>query len=87
MLINHNDYLQMIHTIKEQIKISQYKAVNSVNKELILLYWKSGTGNVILQNSQWGNKFIDTFAKDIKLEFPALKGVSVRNLKYMRKFA
>ena len=75
----------MIQTIKEQIKISQYKAINAVNKELILLYWK--IGNVILQNSQWGNKFIDTLAKDIKLEFPALKGFSVRNLKYMRKFA
>ncbi len=42
---------------------------------------------MILQNSQWGNKFIDNLAIDIKLEFPDLKGFSVRNLKYMRKFA
>lgn len=42
---------------------------------------------MIKKNSQWGNKFIDTLAKDIKLDFPALKGFSVRNLKYMRKFA
>jgi len=32
------------------------------------------------------NKFIDTLAKDIKMEFSKLNGFSVRNLKYMRKF-
>lgn len=71
--------------IKKQIHTSQYKAIKSVNKELILLYWN--IGNVILDNSEWGNKFIDSLAKDIKIEFPTLKGFSVRNLKYMRKFS
>ncbi len=85
MLINENDYLQTIQKIKEEIKSSQYRAIKSVNKELILLYWN--IGNVILNNSKWGNKFIDSLAKDIKMEFPKLKGFSIRNLKYMRKFA
>ncbi len=85
MLINEKDYFQTIQKIKEQIQSSQYKAIKSVNKELILLYWN--IGNVILKNSEWGSKFIDNLAKDIKIEFPALKGFSVRNLKYMRKFA
>ena len=35
----------------------------------------------------WGNKFIENLAKDIKLAFPDTKGYSVRNLKYMAKFA
>ncbi|WQD37113.1 DUF1016 N-terminal domain-containing protein [Niabella yanshanensis] len=34
-----------------------------------------------------GAKIIDLLAKDLKTEFPKLKGFSVRNLKYMRKFA
>ena len=85
MLINENDYFQTIQVIKEKIHSSQYIAIKYVNKELILLYWN--IGNVILKNSEWGNKFIDTLAKDIKCEFPELKGFSVRNLKYMRKFA
>ncbi len=85
MLINKNEYFQTIQQIKEQIQSSQYRAIKSVNKELILLYWN--IGNVILENSEWGNKFIDILAKDIKIEFPTLKGFSVRNLKYMRKFA
>jgi len=55
------------------------------NRELILLYWN--IGNVIIENSVWGNKFIDNLARDIKLEFPNAKGYSVRNLKYLRKFA
>ena len=34
-----------------------------------------------------GNKFIENLAADIKLSFPEAKGYSVRNLKYMAKFA
>lgn len=34
-----------------------------------------------------GNKFIDNLAQDIKTEFPETTGFSVRNLKYMKKFA
>jgi len=32
-------------------------------------------------------RFVDNIAKEIKSEFPELKGFSLRNLKYMRKFA
>ncbi|MCL2719342.1 MAG: PDDEXK nuclease domain-containing protein [Lachnospiraceae bacterium] len=49
------------------------------------MYWN--IGKVIIENSTWGNKFIDNLARDIKLEFPNATGYSVRNLKYMRKFA
>ena len=35
----------------------------------------------------WGNKFIDNLATDIRISFPESKGYSVRNLKYMAKFA
>lgn len=34
-----------------------------------------------------GNKFIDNLAVDIRIAFPESKGYSVRNLKYMAKFA
>lgn len=56
-----------------------------VNKELIFMYWN--IGRVILENSKWGNKFIDNLSVDLKLEFPEITGFSVRNLKYMRKIA
>ena len=50
-----------------------------------MLNWN--IGKVIIENSKWGSKFIDNLARDIKLDFPNTKGYSVRNLKYMRKFA
>ncbi|MCL2673953.1 MAG: PDDEXK nuclease domain-containing protein, partial [Defluviitaleaceae bacterium] len=85
MLINNDDYFQILESVKAQIQNAKYKAILGANRELILLYWN--IGNVIIENSVWGNKFIDNLARDIKLEFPNAKGYSVRNLKYMRKFA
>jgi predicted nuclease of restriction endonuclease-like (RecB) superfamily len=55
------------------------------NREQIELYWH--IGKTILDNTKYGNKFVENLAKDIKLDFPNSKGYSVRNLKYMRKFA
>lgn len=85
MLINTSEYLEMIEQIKAEIKAAQYKAAVSVNQEMILLY--HSIGEVINSHKVWGDKFIDSLAKDIKLAFPNAKGYSVRNLKYMAKFA
>ena len=85
MLMNSNEYLDLVQMIKREIRQAQYKAVLSVNKELIMLYYR--IGRVINEHKSWGNKFIDNLAADIKLSFPEAKGYSVRNLKYMAKFA
>lgn len=85
MLINDNQYLSVIETIKAEIAESQYKAVLQVNKEMTLLYYN--IGKIINEHKVWGNKFIDNLAKDIKLAYPNSTGYSVRNLKYMAKFA
>ena len=85
MLINDNQYLSVIENIKSEIGKAQYKAALQVNRELILLYYE--IGKIINEHKSWGNKFIDNLAKDIKLAFPNSTGYSVRNLKYMAKFA
>ena len=85
MLINSNEYFSTIEQIKQKIKVAQYKAVAHVNTELILLYHSIGC--VINTHKSWGNKFIENLARDIKQEFPQSTGYSVRNLKYMAKFA
>ena len=85
MLINDDNYFRMLESVKAQIKGAQYKAALGANSEQILLYWNIGT--VINEHSEWGNKFIDNLARDIKLDFPEAKGYSVRNFKYMAKFA
>ena len=85
MLMNSNEYLEIVESIRDEIKVAQYKAAVSVNRELIMLYYN--IGRVINEHKSWGNKFIDNLAADIKLSFPSATGYSVRNLKYMAKFA
>lgn len=85
MLINTNEHLETVEQIKAEIRAAQYKAAVSINQEMILLY--HSIGEVINSHKVWENRFIDNLAKDIKLAFPNAKGYSVRNLKYMAKFA
>lgn len=85
MLMNDNEYLEIINSIKLEIKTAQHKAAASVNRELIILYHK--IGKTINAHKVWGNKFIDNLSSDIRMEFPNARGYSVRNLKYMAKFA
>ncbi len=85
MLINDNQYIGVIESIKTEISKAQYNATLQVNKELTLLYYHIGC--IINEHKSWGNKFIDNLARDIKLAYPSSTGYSVRNLKYMAKFA
>ncbi len=85
MLINDNQYLSVIESIKSEISKAQYNAALQVNKELTLLYYH--IGRIINEHKSWGNKFIDNLARDIKIAYPNSTGYSVRNLKYMAKFA
>ena len=85
MLINDNQYLSVIESIKTEISKAQYNAALQVNKELTLLYYH--IGRIINEHKSWGNKFIDNLARDIKIAYPNSAGYSVRNLKYMAKFA
>lgn len=85
MLINQTEYLETILKIKQEIRWAQYRAVISANQELLMLYYHIGL--VINAHKIWGNKFIDNLSADLHLEFPDSKGYSVRNLKYMAKFA
>lgn len=83
--VNKNQYKEIFENIKNEILKSQYKAMQVVNRELVFMYWN--IGKIILENAKWGNKFIDNLSVDLKLEFPTIKGFSIRNLKNMKKFA
>ena len=85
MLINDNQYLSIINELKKEIGKSQYSAALAVNRELVFLYYR--IGKVINEHKNWGNKFIDNLSRDLKSAFPNVNGYSVRNLKYMSKFA
>lgn len=85
MLMNSNEYLNIVESIKQEIRTAQYRATVSVNRELLVLY--HSIGEVINEHKTWGNKFVENLAADIKISFPDATGYSVRNLKYMAKFA
>ena len=85
MLMNSSDYLTTMEQIKREIKSAQYRATVHANVELLMLYHT--IGRVINEHKIWGNKFVENLAADIRLEFPNSTGYSVRNLKYMAKFA
>ena len=83
--MNTSEYLSIIENIKSEIKAAQYRAAVHANVDMLLLYHDIGC--VINEHKSWGNKFIDNLATDIRIAFPESKGYSVRNLKYMAKFA
>lgn len=85
LLENDNEYFNLLNDIKNTLLISRNKIIENANQELILMYYNIGIK--LIKNNKWGSSFIDTLAKDLKIEFPNLKGMSARNLRYMQKFA
>lgn len=87
-IVIDTEYNQLLSNLKNRVAASRYKAALSVNKELIMLYHHMGIQILESQAKQgWGSKVIDQLSKDLRAEFPEMKGFSTRNLKYMRKFA
>jgi predicted nuclease of restriction endonuclease-like (RecB) superfamily len=82
------DYSHFLNSLKEKIATTRYKAVLHVNKELTHLYHYIGSEILKKQKTHgWGSKIIDKLSRDLRFEFPDMKGFSPQNLKYMRKFA
>ncbi len=81
-------YAVLLTIIKERIQTAQVRAAVAVNQELVLLYW--GIGREILSRQEqegWGKNVSPRLSKDLSSEFPEMKGLSPRNLGYMRAFA
>ena len=83
-----DSYGQFLAELKARIQAAQLRASLAVNRELVLLYWQIGRDILDRQEREkWGAKVIDRLAADLKRSFPDMKGLSPRNLKYMRAFA
>lgn len=87
-ILSDTSYVSFLNDIKKDIQTSRIKAALSVNKELIMLYWRIGNFILDKQKQQdWGSKVIEQLSQDLKHAFPDIKGFGIRNLKYMRQFA
>lgn len=87
-MLQDKQYFNTLNNLKVKIRQARIKAVFTANTQLLIMYWE--IGNAILQQQKtlgWGAKIIDRFSIDLRTEFPDMKGLSVRNLKYMRAFA
>ena len=81
------DFKQWLVDFKARIRQSQIKAAVKVNTELLRLYWDLGHDIVVRQmDTVWGSNFFEQLSKDLRQEFPAMKGFSSTNLKYCKRF-
>ena len=78
------NFKDTIVNIKNEIISTQTQILSDANIRLINLYFK--LGKIISDNSKWGDKFIETLEKELRLDFPNIKGFSARNLRRMKKF-
>jgi predicted nuclease of restriction endonuclease-like (RecB) superfamily len=82
------DYRHWFAELKQRVERARQRAVASVNRELVTLYWQIGRDILDRQQKQgWGAGVVDQLARDLKAAFPDMRGFSPRNLKYMRALA
>ncbi len=82
-----SDYPRFLRELKARIQAARVKAVLSVNREMIALYWDLGRRVVERQKrGGWGTSVIERLSRDIRAAFPGIKGFSKQNIWYMRAF-
>jgi predicted nuclease of restriction endonuclease-like (RecB) superfamily len=83
----NNVYRQWLIDLKTRIRQSQIKAAIRVNEELLRLYWDLGHDIVVRRmEAAWGSGFFEQLSKELRAEFPDMKGFSYSNLKYCKQF-
>ena len=74
-------------TLIKIIETSRKNAFKKVNEELIRMYWLVGEYlSAESKNVTFGDKYIDTIAKEIQDMFPGIKGFNRRGLYRMKQF-
>lgn len=84
---NNEQYIGWILNLKQKIQQSQIKAAIQVNSALIEMYWDLGK-EISERNFEntYGSGFFLQLSKDLRTEFPEIKGLSESNLKYCKRF-
>jgi predicted nuclease of restriction endonuclease-like (RecB) superfamily len=81
-------YPDLLDRVSTHISTGHRRAVTAANTEALKSYWSIGQEILSRQNAEgWGTRVVDRLSADLKSRFPAAKGYSPRNLKYMRAFA
>ena len=81
------DYRLWVGELKSRFRQVQLKAAVTVNTALLQFYWELGSDILAQQaESRWGDGFLKQLSADLMLEFPDVKGFSLRNIKYIRQW-
>ena len=81
------DIIPFANKIVAMIEQAQQNALQSINAELIKLYWSVGEYlSAESTKSEWDGAFIDATAEYIKENCPGIKGFNRRGLYRMRQF-
>lgn len=79
-------YTAFLESVKERIRRGRLQASRAVNSELIGLYWDMGQSIHEKQVVQgWGDRVVESLARDLTAAFPGVQGFSVTNLWRMRQ--
>jgi predicted nuclease of restriction endonuclease-like (RecB) superfamily len=82
-----SDYAMVLESLKERVRRAQAKAMLSVNRELIQLYWDIGREIVSRQEqASWGQGVLERLANDLQEALPGIGGFSRSNVFRMRAF-
>ena len=81
------DYSKWLSNLKYRYQTAQIKASVSVNSELIKFYWSLGRDISIMKiGSKKGDGYLEKISRDLTNELPDVKGFSVTNLGYIKRF-
>lgn len=87
-LIGGAGYGALLTEIKAAVAAARVRAARVVNYTLVQMYWQIGQLILQRQNEEgWGTRVIDRLSVDLRTEFTGMRGLSTRNLVYMRTFA
>lgn len=79
------EYKSWLRELKSKISSTQIKAAIAVNSALITFYWELGK-MISEKEALWGSKLIEQLSRDLKIEFPEMKGLSRTNLFNSKRF-
>ena len=74
-------YTKVLADVKRLIAESRHRALATVNRELVCLYWH--IGRIIVQqqeHAKWGDAVVEQLSADLRMAFPDMKGFSRDNV-------
>lgn len=81
------EYREWIRNLSERFRRSQLKAAVKVNSEMLRFYWSLGEDIARLQvESKWGSGVFSMISRDLQRMLPDVKGFSITNIGYIRRF-